>query len=125
MVIIDSITLMSWQKVFSVNALAPGQRQLVTVEQQKILLINHNGELFAISNACPHMKLSMKNGKITEEGSIVCPWHKSAFDLRSGEATDWISWPPVVGKAMSMISKQKPLQVFPVRVEQDSIWVDI
>lgn len=116
---------MSWTKVLAVDALASGQRQVVTVGQQKILLINHNGQLYAIDNACPHLKLSMKNGKITEEGSIVCPWHKSAFDLRSGEATDWTPWPPLVGKAMSMISKQKPLQVFRVRVEEGSIWVSV
>ncbi|WP_013321621.1 Rieske (2Fe-2S) protein [Gloeothece verrucosa] len=116
---------MSWTKVLSVDALAPGQRKIVTVGQQKILLINHNGQLYAVDKACPHLKLSMKNGKITEEGSIICPWHKSSFDLRSGEATDWTPWPPVVGKAMAMVAKPKPLQVFPVRVEEDSIWVEV
>lgn len=119
------INTMSWTKVLPVDTLTPGTRQVVKVGERNILLVNHNGQLYAVDNACPHLKLSMKKGKITEDGAIVCPWHRSAFDLCTGEVKDWTPWPPVVGKAMGMIAKEKSLPVFPVRVEDNSIWVDI
>jgi nitrite reductase/ring-hydroxylating ferredoxin subunit len=116
---------MSWTQVLPVDALTPGTRQVVKVADVSILLLNHEGQLYAVNNVCPHLKLSLKKGKITPEGTIVCPWHRSDFDLCSGEVKNWTPWPPMVGKAMGMLSKPQPLSVFPVRVEDGSIWVDV
>jgi nitrite reductase/ring-hydroxylating ferredoxin subunit len=115
---------MSWTKVLSVDALAPGVRQVVKVGDRSILVINHDGQLHAVDSRCPHLKLSMKKGKITSDGTIACPWHRSSFDLCTGEVKEWITWPPVVNKAMGMVSKEQALPVFPIRVEEGSIWVD-
>jgi nitrite reductase/ring-hydroxylating ferredoxin subunit len=116
---------MSWTKVLSVEALSDGTRQVVKVGDKSILLLNNASQIYAIENACPHLKLSMKKGKVTEDGAIICPWHRSAFDLKTGNVKEWISWPPVVGKAMGMISTQKSLAVFPVRIAEESIWVEL
>lgn len=116
---------MSWTKVLSADALASEGRQVVKVGTRKILLVNHNNQLYAVDNTCPHLKMPMKNGKITENGAIVCPIHRSAFDLGTGEVQSWCPWPPVVGKVLSKISPEKSLPVFPVRVEEGSIWVDV
>ena len=70
---------MSWTKVIAETAIPSGTRKIVEVNQRKILLLNHEGKLYALSNACPHLKLSMKKGKITPDGAIVCPWHRSQF----------------------------------------------
>lgn len=115
---------MSWTKVLAADTLSPGARQVVKVGSRKILLVNHEGQFYAVDNACPHLKLSLKKGKIVD-GAIVCPWHRSAFDLCTGEVKDWIVWPPVVGKAMGVVSREKTLPVYPVRVEEGSIWVDV
>ncbi|MCP6761449.1 MAG: Rieske (2Fe-2S) protein [Fischerella sp. CENA71] len=115
---------MSWTKVLASDALSPGARQVVTVGSRKILLVNHEGQFYAVDNACPHLKLSLKKGKILD-GAIVCPWHRSAFDLSTGDAKEWITWPPVVSKAMGMVSQEKQLPVYPVRVEDGSILVDV
>ena len=115
---------MSWTKVLAADALSPGAREVVKVGSRKILLLNHEGQVYAVDNACPHLKLSLKKGKIVD-GTIVCPWHRSAFDLCTGEVKDWITWPPVVSKAMSVVSQEKTLPVYPVRVEDGSIWVDV
>lgn len=116
---------MSWTKVLSEADLPAGGRQAVKVGQRTLLLLNQAGNLYAIDNACPHLKLPLKKGKITEEGAIVCPWHHSAFDLATGEVKEWCTWPPVVGKAMGAMAPQKTLSVFPVRMEDGSIWVDV
>ncbi|AKG24160.1 Rieske (2Fe-2S) protein [Calothrix sp. 336/3] len=115
---------MTWTKVLAADALTPGGREVVKVGDRKILVLNHQGQLYAVDNSCPHMKLPMKKGKITEDGAIACPFHRSVFDLRTGEVKNWTPFPPVVGKALGMISPEKALPVFPTRVEEGSIWVD-
>lgn len=115
---------MTWTKVLSADAISPDKRQVVKVGKQSILLLYHEGQLFAVDNICPHLKLSLKKGKI-EKGAIVCPWHRSAFDLQTGDVKNWTPWPPVMGKVLGTISKEKNLTVFPVRVEEGHIWVDV
>lgn len=115
---------MSWTKVLSVDSLAPGARQVVKVGDTSILVINNNGQLHAVGNRCPHLKLSMTKGKITEDGAIVCPWHRSSFDLCTGAVKDWITWPPVVNKAMAAVSQPEGLPIYPLRIEDGSIWID-
>ncbi|BBD61812.1 Rieske [2Fe-2S] domain-containing protein [Nostoc sp. HK-01] len=115
---------MGWTKVLAADALAPGARQVVNVGKRKILVLNHENQLYAVDNACPHLKLPLKNGKI-EDGAIVCPVHRSAFNLSNGQVNNWCPWPPGVGKVLSLISQEKTLPVFPVRVEEGSIWIDL
>ncbi|MBD2456464.1 Rieske (2Fe-2S) protein [Nostoc sp. FACHB-87] len=115
---------MGWTKVLAANALAPGAREVVNVGKRKILLLNHENKLYAVENTCPHLKLPLKNGKI-EDGAIVCPFHRSAFDLGTGEVNNWCPWPPGVGKVLSLVSQQKTLPVFPIRVEEGSILIDV
>lgn len=116
---------MNWIKVISQDELPANGRKVVKVEQRNILLLNHNNQVFAIENSCPHLKLPLQKGKITDEGAIVCPFHRSAFDLETGNPTTWIPFPPGIGKVMGMISKEKALSVFPTRVEEGSIWVGV
>ncbi|MBW4687677.1 MAG: Rieske (2Fe-2S) protein [Komarekiella atlantica HA4396-MV6] len=116
---------MSWTKVLAVEALSPGARQVVKVGNQNILLLNHENQFYAVNSSCPHLNLPLKKGKINEAGAIVCPFHRSAYDLRTGEVQDWCPWPPGVGKMLSLVSQEKTLPVFPVRVEEGSIWIDL
>jgi nitrite reductase/ring-hydroxylating ferredoxin subunit len=116
---------MVWTKVLAQDALPAGSRQVVKLDKQNLLLLNQDGTVYAVSNVCPHLKLPMAKGKITANGEIVCPWHRSAFKLCSGEVTTWTPFPPGVGKVLGMIASEKNLDVFPVRLEEGSIWVDI
>jgi nitrite reductase/ring-hydroxylating ferredoxin subunit len=36
-----------------------------------------------------------------------------------------VPWPPVVGRALSAISQENALPVFPTKVEDGSIWVAV
>jgi 3-phenylpropionate/trans-cinnamate dioxygenase ferredoxin subunit len=79
----------------------PGARKLVKVAERDIVIFNVNGELFALSDKCPHKGGSLARGKLTgaitssepgtyqysRPGEIIrCPWHAWEFDLRTGRS---------------------------------------
>ncbi|QNP30122.1 Rieske (2Fe-2S) protein [Cylindrospermopsis curvispora] len=115
---------MAWQKILATSDLLPGGREVVRVGKRNILVLNHDNQYYAVENSCPHLKVPMKSAKI-ENGTIVCSFHRSAFDLATGEVKTWCPWPPAVGKLMGMVSQQKNLPVFPLRVENDHVLIDI
>jgi 3-phenylpropionate/trans-cinnamate dioxygenase ferredoxin component len=46
---------------------------------------NVNGELFAVSRRCRHLFADLAKGKIDGNGCLVCPWHASAYDVKTGQ----------------------------------------
>jgi nitrite reductase/ring-hydroxylating ferredoxin subunit len=116
---------MAWTTVLKEADLPPGSRQVVKVEQQTLLLLNEGGRIFAVSNTCPHLKLPLKSGKVSESGGLVCPFHRSEFDLATGAVKCWTPFPPGIGKIMGMITSEKSLPVFPVRQENGEILVEL
>ncbi len=58
------------------------------------------------------------------EDCIVCPLHKTAFALKSGEVRgEWCPYPPVIGKLTGAIKPQANLPVFDVRIKGKNIEV--
>ncbi|MGZ4485364.1 MAG: Rieske (2Fe-2S) protein [Nocardioidaceae bacterium] len=45
---------------------------------------NVGGELFAVSRRCRHLGADLAGGTLDEQGRLVCPWHQSAYDVRTG-----------------------------------------
>ncbi len=45
---------------------------------------NADGELFAVSRRCRHQLADMSTGSIDADGCLVCPWHQSRYDVRTG-----------------------------------------
>ncbi len=48
-----------------------------------VLIVRRDGELLVMEDRCTHRGGPLHEGTITE-GSVVCPWHDSEFDLRDG-----------------------------------------
>ena len=42
------------------------------------------GELFAVTRRCRHLYADLANGSIDEAGCLVCPWHGSKYDVKTG-----------------------------------------
>jgi nitrite reductase/ring-hydroxylating ferredoxin subunit len=40
--------------------------------------------LFAVTRHCRHLYADLANGSIDEQGCLVCPWHGSKYDVRTG-----------------------------------------
>ncbi len=114
---------MNWIKVLPAAQLPEGERQVVKVQDHSILLIHDQGKVYAMLSACPHMRLPLKGGKITADEAIVCPFHRSAFDLNTGDVKAWSPWPPGVGKMLGAVTREKALRVFPARIAEGSVWI--
>jgi 3-phenylpropionate/trans-cinnamate dioxygenase ferredoxin component len=45
---------------------------------------NVGGRYFAVTRRCRHLGADLAGGSIDENGCLVCPWHRSAYDVRTG-----------------------------------------
>lgn len=45
---------------------------------------NSRGELFAVSRRCRHLRADLAGGTVDDDGCLVCPWHQSKYDVRTG-----------------------------------------
>lgn len=42
------------------------------------------GEVFAVSRRCRHQLADLAEGTVDADGCLVCPWHQSRYDVRTG-----------------------------------------
>ena len=115
---------MEWIKTVLEDELAESERKVIRMGGHSILLIRHEGQVYAMVSACPHMRLPLKGAKVHDH-TITCPWHHSSFDLDTGDVKEWSPWPPAVGRMLGALSREKALAVFPTKVEDGRIWVGI
>jgi nitrite reductase/ring-hydroxylating ferredoxin subunit len=75
---------------------------------------NSGGELFAVTRRCRHLGADLAGGSIDEQGRLVCPWHQSAYDVRSGRMVRGpqgaFAKVPGLGAAYRALTKVLPLQ---------------
>lgn len=72
------------------------------------------GQWYACQNMCPHMNAMVLSrgmiGTAGDEPKVACPLHKKPFSLKTGE---------------SLSGEEYALKVFPVRVENDDVFVKL
>ena len=99
---------MAFVKVARTAEIAPGAMKLVVLGGQQLVVANVGGIFAAFANECTHSGGPLEEGELAGD-VVVCPWHASGFNVRSGK--------PVSGPAA------EPIQVYEVRVEGDAILV--
>jgi len=45
---------------------------------------NVDGEYFAVTRRCRHLYADLAVGTIDRDGCLVCPWHGSRYDVKTG-----------------------------------------
>jgi 3-phenylpropionate/trans-cinnamate dioxygenase ferredoxin subunit len=123
----------------------PGSRKLVQVGERRIVIFNIRGELFALSDKCPHRGGSLSKGRLTglvvssapgeytysRPGEIIrCPWHNWEFDVRTGRS--WcdpkrlklINYAVSVEPGARLVEGPYVAQTFEVAVEHDYVVVE-
>jgi 3-phenylpropionate/trans-cinnamate dioxygenase ferredoxin subunit len=99
-----------WVFVCATGQLLPGEKAVVWADDVAILVVNLDGELYAVEDRCTHDEYDLSSGEVdVAEGSITCVLHGARFDLRDGRALCAPAYDPVAK--------------FPVKIEHGGIWV--
>ncbi len=97
-----------WIDVADQSDFLTTDRKVVDVDGAEVLVINLNGEFFAIEDSCTHDHEEISSGTI-EGDEIICPRHGARFCIKTG--------------AFRSAPAYEDIPVFPVRVEQGKIQI--
>ncbi|GAB2496520.1 non-heme iron oxygenase ferredoxin subunit [Arenimonas alkanexedens] len=97
----------AWVRVCAESELLPGESQVAWDGDTPILVVNLDGELYAVEDKCTHEDFELSAGPIDGD-QIECTLHGARFDLKTGEA--------LCAPAYSAVAK------FPVKREDGAVW---
>ena len=99
----------AYQRIASVAEVTQVGLHTVRVNGHVIVLVHHEGEIYALDNRCPHMGFPLDRGSV-QDGILTCHWHHARFDLCTGGSFDlWADDTPN----------------FPVEVRNGNVFVDV
>ena len=126
------------------SELAPGGMKAVEVNGKEIVLCNFDNKIYALDKRCGHMNAPLDMGSL--DGYVLtCPMHHVQFDITTGEALNkplfhyfgdeepsddaqknevLDNYSTNIGILMSHI-KTCDIRMYPVKIEGDSIKIDI
>ncbi len=91
------------------SELKEGQMKAVRIKGKPILLVRQGGQVYGVSNRCPHMGCTLEHG-ILRDYLVMCPCHGWKFDVRTGEYQE---------------IKQVTLECYRCKVENGKIHIEI
>lgn len=101
---------MTWQTLAGVDDIPVGKVGVFDVGSTRVALCNVDGAYYAIDDVCTHDGGSLDQGEL-DGCEIECPRHGARFDVRSG--------------AVTQLPAFRPVQTFPVRVQDGLVQVDV
>jgi 3-phenylpropionate/trans-cinnamate dioxygenase ferredoxin component len=96
-----------WHEVARTDDLHPGEVMYVEVGNDPVVLINLEGDYYALNDLCTHEDASLSDGEVVGD-EIECPMHGGAFEIRTGLPANF----PVV----------VPVETYDVKVEGDVVY---
>jgi nitrite reductase (NADH) large subunit len=105
-----------WVQVGTVSDFPQDGGATIKYGQVQIAVFNFTsrGEWYSCQQMCPHKKAFVLSrgviGDTAGEPKVACPLHKKTFSLKSGE---------------SLNSDDYSVRTFPVKVEQDRVYLDL
>jgi nitrite reductase/ring-hydroxylating ferredoxin subunit len=69
--------------VAKISALLPGQMTWVAVDGERVLLVNVDGDYYALQDQCGHQRAPLSRGRL-DGYAVECPLHFARFDVRTG-----------------------------------------
>ncbi len=75
---------------------------------------NTSGDYFAVSRRCRHLYADLARGSIDAKGCLVCPWHGSRYDVKTGRMVRGpqgiFARIPGLGFSFKMLTRVLPLR---------------
>jgi nitrite reductase/ring-hydroxylating ferredoxin subunit len=97
--------------VAKVGELGVGDRKCVDMGGRRVIVANHEGELFAFGAECPHENAELELMDI--EGTVLrCDGHSYKFDLRTGDCVM-----PADGPALAVLPVEQRDDEICIRLE--------
>lgn len=75
----------NYTKVARTDEIAPGEKITVEVDGIEVVIVNLDGEFYAIEDVCTHDGGPLGEGEL-EGCQLICPRHGARFDVRTGQA---------------------------------------
>ena len=74
---------------------------------------NIGGSYFAVTRRCRHLYADLANGSLDADGCLVCPWHGSKYDVKTGRMVQGpggiFAKVPGLGAAFKALTRVLPL----------------
>jgi nitrite reductase/ring-hydroxylating ferredoxin subunit len=90
--------------------------------------VGNNGDYFAVSRKCRHLRADLANGSIDTDGCLVCPWHQAKYDVTTGRMVRGpqgiFAKIPGLSASFVALTKAWPLRRGKVTVEGDELQID-
>lgn len=87
-----------------------------------------DGDVFAVSRRCRHLRADLADGHVDDEGCLVCPWHQSRYEVDTGRM---VTGPqgiyakvPGLGAFFKTLTKVIPLKTAAVTETDGDLHVD-
>lgn len=74
-----------YKKVCKVSDLHESRGTKFLINDVDIAIFKISGEIFAVSNTCPHQHTQSIYDGFIEDGCVVCPAHGWMFNLKTGK----------------------------------------
>lgn len=99
-----------WVKVCKTSEIGEGAMKEFSVGGRSVAVAKVGEEFFAFDNLCTHAECALSGGTLNDH-VVTCWCHGSEFDVRTGA----VRTPPA----------EKPLDVFPVKIEGEELFVAV
>lgn len=94
-----------------VSDLSDGKLHKVSVDGKEILVVNIDGDYFAVDDTCTHAGASLSEGKL-DDSIVTCGWHGAQFNCKTGNLEKFPA-------------KINNLQYYKVFVESDDVVIEV
>src|SRR5256884_3085122 len=107
----DSLTsgAAEWTRAADLDRVQPSRPIAVKLHGKHIALFLHQGEILACNNRCPHEGYPVVEGRLDADCVLTCHGRNWKFDLKTG----------------ATLYGGDSLRVYPVKVEDGAVWLDI
>jgi nitrite reductase/ring-hydroxylating ferredoxin subunit len=100
---------MAWYKVTEAEDLCEPFLRKLSAGGKSICVVNTVKEVFALAATCPHAGADLSKGWF-ENGQLVCPFHRYAYDLHTGRGAS---------------GQNDFVQIYPVQIRGDGLYIQV
>ena len=114
-------------RVASLSDVPPGSVLGVKARGKEILIANVDGEAYAISDRCTHLRYRFHKGAKLDGPILECHGHGAKFDVTDGGNCGWVTHPGWY-KALMMLYPnflKGNVASYPTRVEGGEVYVEV